>query len=464
MKKRSFSFILFITYFFLMRSLGAVPTLEGFLENDLELKTLTLEMEKANLSLKSVKLDTGFNITLSSGLINIYDRGDGYKVRLTPSATASLPIASNLSASASSVIDNGDDEGTVRDTKIALSLDIISGAALTRKITLMKAARSHLEMVRKVKNRAISAESEYYTQLKTLFSTYSEIIKARKTLYDDKIDFDDLRAKGYSSASSKYRLAQMKVATDEHEIAVRTRKLEKDCAVFADKCGTFFNEGESFEDFLPKEIPQVDPLNIHFLDPDSYTKTESALYNHELGGLTRRANKNFTLKAGAGYTFDNSASSGDTADISLTSGVSGVDLTAGVSIPVTGGNPSYSASVTLNPTSILKRGYTDKSQNCDDKIELIAIDSAKKDYERDLIDKTKSLIDIEWEKKTNKESYELYRDLSIDMEKNYKAGVTTQSEYLSSLTNREDTRINIIINDIDLIIYNDTVRLLFVED
>lgn len=441
----------------------AEPTLTGYLEKDLDLKRLALEAEKSNLSLKTTMLDTGFSITLATGTISIYNDGSTYHTKLTPQAKAAIPAASNLTISAQTQLDNGDPIDTVSDTKISLSVDIISSATLDRKLSLIKSKRALTLARRALNNQAITCEKEYYSQLKTLFSAYSAILKEEKDLYDDTIDFEDTKAKGYNPSSSKYRLAQMKVETDEHSIDLKTRKLQKDCAVFANKCGTTFNEGEPFDSFLPKSIEIVEPVNINLFASDTYKETESALYEHDIGILTRRADKLFTLKAGAGYTFNNSTVRQDTVDATLTAGVAGFDIMAGVSLPITSITPLYTAGVTFTPNAILKRVYTNATKKAENETELIAIESARQNYDNVIIERTKSLIDIMWEKRTNTKSFDLYSDVERDMKKNFDAGVITQSAYLSAKTSKEDYRINILINDIDLIIYNDEVKLLFVE-
>jgi hypothetical protein len=58
----------------------------------------------------------------------------------------------------------------------------------------------------------------------------------------------------------------------------------------------------------------------------------------------------------------------------------------------------------------------------------------------------------------------MYSELEADLGKWYKAGITKESEYLSAKTNKEKYKINLLINDIDLIIYNIETNLLFNRD
>ena len=55
----------------------------------------------------------------------------------------------------------------------------------------------------------------------------------------------------------------------------------------------------------------------------------------------------------------------------------------------------------------------------------------------------------------------MYTKLESDMAKWLEQGIVTENDYLDAKCSREKARLNIIINAIDLIIYNDEVKLLF---
>lgn len=81
-----------------------------------------------------------------------------------------------------------------------------------------------------------------------------------------------------------------------------------------------------------------------------------------------------------------------------------------------------------------------------------------------MVDQQQSLSDIIWSRQTNAETYEMYVRLEKDMAEYLKAGIITESEYLNAFANREQYRLQLLINDIDLIIYNNTTKLLFCRD
>lgn len=62
----------------------------SYLENDLELQKLTLEVEKSRLALDSTKLEQGFDVTLSTGTMTFYTSSSGTVINVKPSVKAEL--------------------------------------------------------------------------------------------------------------------------------------------------------------------------------------------------------------------------------------------------------------------------------------------------------------------------------------------------------------------------------------
>ena len=143
----------------------------SYIENDSELKNLTLAAQKAELSNEGVKIDNGFDVTLSSGTINIRVADDKTTITAKPSVKASLPSLANLSVSAQTNINSSDTASIFSDTSLSVGVDIISSNAAMNKITLLKSKRSVLEAQRKVQNRAVTTEKEFYTSLKSILSS-----------------------------------------------------------------------------------------------------------------------------------------------------------------------------------------------------------------------------------------------------------------------------------------------------
>ncbi len=452
------------------------PSLSDYLSNDLELKRLSLELKKTILSSKSTKIDNGIDIQLSTGTATFTFSEDDSYVKFQPSAKLALPQASNLAFTTSTKITKSgqeEDQTQIDDTKFSLSADIISGSLLTRKINLKKAERQVLEARRKLQDYALTAENNYYKQLRSLFETSSSIISSQKTMYDDTIDFEEIKAKGYAESSTKYRQALIDVLSDKHDVETKVHKLERDCAIFASKCNIEFTEGSQPKDFLPTEIPLVEALDILSFDKEDHKKIESARWNQEIAILNRKADKNFSLSASAGYTIKNSDTksstdkekeASDTVDAGLQATFSGLTVGAGASIPTNGESPVYTLSASLNPNSFRKLSIKKKQNQLNQEEEEIEILNALNSYEEDVISKERSLNDLLWTKETNSETYKMYIKLEEDQKRHLQNGIISESEYLTALANRELYRIKLLMNDIDLIIYNNETKLLFCRD
>ena len=99
------------------QSLPDVQTLFlSYLENDSELKNLSLAAQKAELSDAATIIDNGFDITLSSGTITVRVAEDGNTITAKPSIKASLPSAANLSVNGQTNINSANQGSIVTDT------------------------------------------------------------------------------------------------------------------------------------------------------------------------------------------------------------------------------------------------------------------------------------------------------------------------------------------------------------
>lgn len=465
----------FSAFFFCLASFYAEPSLSGYLENDIELKKLALEVKKSSLEQKKTSIENGFDISLSTGTAKFRFNGQNTSVSFNPSAKIAVPKASNLSVSASSKIEITDGNSNSADTSISFEIDLISAAPLKRKILLLKSERSLLEAKRNLQNRALKAEKEFYTKLKQLFQGAGEISTAKNNLYEDTVSFEEIKAKGYSKNSSKYRQAELKVLSDRHEVETKIHDFEHDCAVFASECETEFSPEKNGSDgamnFLPEKIPEVSAVNILDFEKQFYTKIENAVHEHKIAEMQRAAEKDFSLSANGGYTFKNSntsfsssSSGADTIDASLSATFQGVSIGAGIFVPTDGSSPTYSATATVKPNSFKTSKIQKQTNSFSAEEELIAIKSAEKDYETDIVDKQTELNDIKWSKQTNEKTFDMYKNLAADMEKLFSQGLVRESEYLNAEANKELYGFKILINDIDLIIYNNSTKLLFCRD
>ena len=442
----------------------------SYVENDSELKNLTLAAKKAALSYQATKIDTGFDVTLSSGTVTLQVSDDGTNLTAKPSVKASLPQASNLSVTAQTNYSYESEDSNISNTSLSLGVDIISSAVISNKLTKLKAERSVTEAQRKIEKRAIAAEKEFYTALKGLLTSINSIMTKRQTLYEDSIDLEAKKVQGYSTSSSTYRQAQLKVISDQHDVESAIHTFKYDCVVFYKKCGydLDFDENADLMSFVPSGIDEVEALDIKDFDKELYTDIESAKWTYYINSMERSSKKTYSLSANAGYTFDNSSTNTDSIDAGLSGSIGGLTLGAGISMPVgadaASSSPVYTFSASINPNTFRKNSITKQQNQLTEEQELIAIETAEAAYKTKVVELQQKLDTLLWEKKTAEETISMYDALEKDMAQLYKQGYSSENEYLSSKNNLNSSIIKKISNLIDLIIYNDDVISNFVSE
>ena len=467
MKKKHF--FLFSTSLFFLAIINAEPQssqrlpdtttlLLSYVENDAELKNLILAAKKSALSYQSAKIDTGFDVTLSSGSVTLQVNDDGTKLTAKPAVKMSLPQASNLSVTAQTNFSSESSNTSLSNTSVAVGIDIISSAVISNKLTKLKAERAVTEAQRKIEKRAIAAEKEFYTALKSLLSSINTIVTKRQTLYEDSIDLEAKKVQGYSESSSTYRQAELKVISDQHEIDSAIHSFKYDCVVFYKKCGydLEIDDKADLMSFVPSGIDEVEPADILKFDKALYTEIENANWTYYINSMERSSKKNYGLSASAGYTFDNSITNSDSIDAGLSGTFGGLTVGAGISLPVKSSqssiSPAYTLSASLNPNAFRKNSITKKQNVLTEEQELLAIQTAESAYETKLVEFQQKLDTLLWEKKTVEENISMYGDLEKDMAQLYQQGYINETEYLSAKNNLNSSIIKKISNLIDLII------------
>ena len=463
-------FFIFISSAFVHAHESVESLLSGYFEHDLNLKNLSAEAQKQVLEYSSTKISNGFSFKIETGTITI-NTGSNSSATFKPSASISVPQANNLSVSVSSSvrIDDNDRTDTYSNTSVSAEIDLYSGSRKQRNVTLLKSERSVLEAKRRLQNGYLTAEKEFYTKLKSLYNTASEISSAQKDLYDDTLNFEQIKAQGFETTSPKYRSANMKVISDWRTVENKQRTLERETKIFASKCGMEYT-GKNAMDFLPALITAPEPVDVLAYNKNDYTEIESAKWSQKINTLSRDAKTNVTLSANAGYTFNNTSTvnNSDTVDAGTTLKIhdTGLAVNSGVSVPLDSDNhdPSYRLGLSFTPNPFRLAKINDQKKELEIEQENISVQSAENKYNTAVISQQTALDDLLWSKQNNEYMYSLYSDQEKDLLKYYNAGIITQSEYMSAKVNKENYRIKQIVNAIDIILYNEETRLLFCRD
>ena len=469
MKRAKYIFLSMILSFgVLMQFYGAEKVedlLTGYLQNSLDLKSLVGKTQKTILESQLTDISYGFSFDISTGTIT-FTTGDNSSVQFTPKAQASVPQLNNLSLSASSrlVFDSDDSTSAVSNTSLSVSADILSNNAKKREIALLKSERNVLNAKRNLQNGFISAEKTFYTELKSLYNQKSQLLTAEQDVYDAQLSFEQVRVQGYSTNSTKYRTAQLKVMSAKNSVESKRRDFEREVKIFAAKCGVEYNYTDP-ADFLPTSIPEVEAVDVKSFDQETYTKLESAKWNQYINNLERSSDSAITLSANAGVTFNYNDQNYNTINVGsdFTWNNTGLKLSAGANIPVGTDtrSPVLTMGVSVDPNAFRKAKINSQIDEIDVQQETIEVINAQEDYYTAVISQESSLQNILWEKQSTSEFYEMYKKLASDMASYYRQGLITESEYRKNVASRDSYEIKLLVNDLDLIIYNNTTKLLF---
>lgn len=458
--------------------------LSGYLENDIQLKKYSVTAESKSLALSSAKIDAGVSVSLSTGNVRVYSSGKKTKITASPSVGVSVPSASALDVSAKLPVTVEDGGRTFSDGTVSATVGILSGSALKKKVSVLEAERALLEARRDVRMRAYSAEKEFYESLKSLYGRVVSVLDSRSDLYDDESDLRVLAAQGYSRSSASFRRKSLEVEEDRRNVGEKERVLVRETAIFARKCGAAFGQDgakPTFDDvlaFLPSSVPEQDAEDVFSRDRSLYAESEEARWKQFIGGLSRTAEPDMTLSVSGEYKMNDSFYGGnsDSAGGSLSFSWRGVSAGAGVFVPTgrtvlgadseSGGKnePYCVLSLSLSPDEWRLAGISRMQDELSARLESLGVDSADDGYDSAVLDAATSLADAKWKKKARHEEYLTNKSLESDMKQWLRQGSVIEKDYLDAKNSCEQARFNELVSDVELLIVNDKIRLMFVEE
>ena len=467
----------------ILSAVELVPTqqlLASYLEQDADLKNLALELKKAKLNQQSTEIDKGFTIKLSTGDMTM-TLGDNNSFTVKPGVNATVPSLNNLGVNVSGQMSVNDGQANFDSASATVSVDIISSNKANRNISLLKSERSVLEAERNLTAKATDKEKSFYKSLSSLMNSISSIVQKQNTIIDDYNSLEKIKLQGYASTSSSYIKAQMKLESSERDLESAIRTLIRDYKLFYLNCGYEIEipEDTDFKELIPEDIPQVEPEDVTAYKAENYTQIESNLWNQTINQMTRDASTKLTLSANGGYTYRNNNGNGsNTVSAGVSAAYEGLSLSANVNVPISSGSssgamgagssgasasPSVTLGITYTPTTSKKNKISDQLTEISVEQEQMKIDSAWSAYETAVLEKQLKLEDLEWDKQTNQKNYEMYTAVEEQMLDYYKKGLISEKDYTSATINTLQAKVKGLINRIDLIVYNDEVKAMFVE-
>ena len=475
----------------ILSAVELVPTqqlLASYLEQDSDLNNLALELKKAKLNQQSTEIDKGFTIKLSTGDMTM-TLGDNNSFTVKPGVNATVPSLNNLGLNVSGQMSVNDGQANFDSASATVSVDIISSNKANRDISLLKSERSVLEAERNLTAKATDKEKSFYKSLSSLMNSISSIVQKQNTIIDDYNSLEKIKLQGYASTSSTYIKAQMKLESSERDLESAIHTLIRDYKLFYLSCGYEIEipEDTDFKELIPEDIPEVEAEDVTAYKAENYTQIESNLWNQTINQMTRDASTKFTLSANGGYTYRNNNGNGsNTVSAGVSAAYEGLSLSASVNVPISSGSssssaggsgsgamgagssgasasPSVTLGITYTPTTSKKNKISDQLTEISVEQEQMKIEAAWSAYETAVLEKQLKLEDLEWDKQTNQKNYEMYTAVEEQMLDYYKKGLISEKDYTSAVINTLQAKVKGLINRIDLIVYNDEVKAMFVE-
>ena len=468
MKKKILVVLATLLSFNYLAALELVPTREllaSYLEQDADLKNLTLEVQKARLNQKSNLIDKGLSIKLQTGDMT-FTFGENNSFSVKPGVSATIPQANNLGLNVSSQLSVNDGKTSFDSASATVSVDIISANKANRDINLLQQERKVLEAERSLTSKALDKEKSFYKSLSSLLNSITSVLSKKATVFDDNVAFEKIKLQGYDSSSASYVRAELKYFSSQRDYEAAVHSLIHDYKSFYLDCGKEIEIPEDFDFTLliPSDIEEVSPLDITSFDKNSYKEIESTEWSQKINQMNRDAATKLSLSANGGYTYRNNNGK---ASNSLTAGMNatyeGLGLNANVNVPISSGDPSLTLGITLTPNTFKKNNISDQLEQISIEQEAMKLDAAYSSYETTLRERQLKLEDILWNVKSNQTNYEMYVKVEESMKDYYKKGLVSEKEYSSAQNNTIQARVKQISGYIDLIIYNNEVTAMFVE-
>ena len=442
---------------------------DSYIRHDDNLLKTTIESDKTKVSAQKTLIANGFNLNVSTGSVRTKFLSDGVEFSLSPEVEFDMPQLNDTSLSLSAPLTISDGKvSKIDDAGINISTGILSKNKKQTEHTLLQVERNILEAERNVENAKIQAEKQFLSDLRELFDLLKKLGAAEDTLLEDQLDLDYLATQGYGKASAKYRTAAMTVQKDKLNVEEQRHNFRYKLVVFQKKCDDIIELNE--EKIRSLKIPEVELDRIRKYKMENYVSLEKAKWNSRINSLAREADIPVTLYASGGYGYSyTESSSGKSSEnnikLGLTGSGNGFSATVGAALPVENiKNPAITFSLGYDLSTFKTKKLDKKSDELDEKSEELAIREAMHKFGDDVASYIEKYVNLKWQREENKTQTELYDELYRDSENWYKQGVISETEYRKSKVNFENSIVDDVLTDIDCMLYNINLSLLFVKD
>lgn len=468
-RKSTFMKIFMILFIILSVPLSAISVEEllvGYAETDVLLKELDIAVQQSIISAKRTALQNGINLVFSTGNMEIgFDSNDG-GITVSPELSLTLPALNNTTITATTPFQIGTDT-SLTEAGVKISTDIISDVAINRSLTIERATRT-IELAQRIlKTRALSVETEFWQALQALYNSAARVLQAQDDLVTEQIDFNIIKAQGYSIFSAVYRTAELAILSSERAVEESKRLFTSDLGDFAIDCG-FPADSLTTLPELPVFVAQTTLLSITDFDPALYINLDESLWDADFNEKLRDADKDFILSVNAGYDHRAATSvanspSEDRVSAGLNASLYGINLGAGLSVPFD--DPSdpklnLSFSWDLNEGKLLQ--LSDEEKQYDARLDDLAVEQAEDSWIQQVQTSLTTALDLNWERQRNAEEFLVFEDLYTETQDWYEQGLVSSLDLLQTKTNYEQALYRNDRTNLDILIYNLELLQLFI--
>ena len=151
--------------------------------------------------------------------------------------------------------------------------------------------------------------------------------------------------------------------------------------------------------------------------------------------------------------------------VGLSGSANGLTASVGTRFAVEDGfEPSLTFSLGYDLATFRTKKLDKKTKELEEKSDEVAVREAMHDFSDDVASYIEKYVNLKWEREENKTQTELYDELYKDSESWYSKGVISETEYRQAKVNYQNSVVDGVLTDIDCLLYNINLSLLFVND
>ncbi|MFI3257613.1 MAG: TolC family protein [Spirochaetales bacterium] len=458
--------MLFVISPIFLSALTVEDLLEGYAQNDITLRELNITLQQSILEAERIGIENGINVELSGETMEFDIGTDGTDISVSPELQLTFPFLNDATVTASAPFSVGNTTG-LNGASVDVSVGIISDTAKNYNLDMLQAERSVELAKRNLRNHALSLQTSFWEDLKSLYNNVASILQAEDDLIEEQLNFEIIKTQGYVSSSVTYRTTELTVKTAEWTVEEAQRLFQSNLADFLVDCG-FTADAITELPQMPSSLDTLSIASIADYNPQAYTQLEESMWSADFNRQRRDASGNFSLNLDAGYDHNALASSSEIANnasVGLSANWDGLTIQTGISVPITSPvEPTLMLGLTWNMNNMRLKTISDAEKLYLADLDNLEIASAQESLQQEIQSSLTQASNLEWQRSRYAEELLLYEELFEDTKTWYEQGIVSALDALQSKTNYEQALYQYNSTLIDVLIYNLELSQLFIED